>query len=332
MYKKILLITITLTTILFSGCATKVNVTALKPAEINAISKTKRISVVNFKNDSMNLSGKIESKLSDSLIDGKQYFTIVDRNNLENVLKEHRLQNSGMTEDNQIVEAGKITGAQAIISGYATKPSISDSYYTTERTVCNKNKECWNKRIRCTKRTGTLSSVLKITNVESGQIMYSKNYVESNSWNKCNDDRYTLPTLRNISERLAERIANDFTRRLTPSYYRMNIPFLDDADLDYTDKQEDMLEGGIDFIEAGRVDRAEELFEKLINSTNEKSYVAIYNFGVVKEVNGKLNEAKSLYIQADRLTTEPIDEINIALSRINRTIHDKINAEKQINE
>ena len=49
--------------IIMSGCAQKVNIRALEPAEIDRAAKTKKITVVPFENDRVGLSNKIEANL-----------------------------------------------------------------------------------------------------------------------------------------------------------------------------------------------------------------------------------------------------------------------------
>ena len=85
MNKTILLFTTTLFILFISGCAQKVNMRALEPAEIDRAAATKKIAVDSFSNDRVGLSGKIEAKLARFKIDNKSYFTIVSRNDFKKI-------------------------------------------------------------------------------------------------------------------------------------------------------------------------------------------------------------------------------------------------------
>jgi len=98
-----------------SGCAQKVRIKALNPAQIDRATSTKNIAVVRFKNDEVGLSSKIERNLSRFKLENKPFFTVVNRGNINQVLKEQKLQNSGLVETDEIVEVGNLIGAQALI-------------------------------------------------------------------------------------------------------------------------------------------------------------------------------------------------------------------------
>lgn len=102
---------------LLNGCATQVKVRSLEPAEIDRAAALHRIAVLDFKNDSPGLSGKIQTELSDKSLDGKPFFTVVDRKNLSTTLKEQKLQYSGLVKEGKSAELGELLGAQALIWG-----------------------------------------------------------------------------------------------------------------------------------------------------------------------------------------------------------------------
>jgi len=114
MNKTILLFTTMLFILFMAGCAQKVNVRALEPAEIDRAATTKKIAVDSFRNDRVGLSGKIEAKLARFKIDNKSYFTIVSRNDFKKIIEEQKIQNSGLVEQEAVVEIGNLIGAQAL--------------------------------------------------------------------------------------------------------------------------------------------------------------------------------------------------------------------------
>jgi tetratricopeptide (TPR) repeat protein len=105
---------------------------------------------------------------------------------------------------------------------------------------------------------------------------------------------------------------------------------LDDPDLDYTKRQEKLLKVSLEYIEQWRYDKAEQFLGQLIETTNAKSYVALYDMGVLQEAQGKYKEAQEYYEEADHLMIEPVEEINEAVLRIKRLIAKKEKTMEQL--
>ncbi len=323
--KKYINIAMTVFVFLLSGCAQKIGVRALEPAQVDRMSQAKVIAVTDFSYDRVGLSRKIEAKLSNYEIDNKKYFTVVSRNDISKVIAEQKLQNSGLVNDDNIVRVGELIGAQAIISGNVSPVSKQDSYFYEPRVRCA-NKECTEVktyRVRCMKRLIGLSAEIRIVDVAKGDIIFADTFSRSTSFKHCADDSRAIPSKTMVAQRLADDIADEFTYKLTPHYRRFSVKLLEDPDLDYTDEQEKLLEVSLKYIEQGRYDKAEQFLKELIDSTNMKSYVAFYNLGVIKEAQGKYQEAKEYYEYADNLMVEPVEEINEAMIRINSLIAKK---------
>lgn len=332
MQKIILLFLSAVVIFMVSGCAQKVTIRALEPAEIDRAAATKKVAVSNFNNDRIGLSGKIEAKLSRFKIDNKSYFTIVSRNDFNKIVKEQKIQNSGLVDSKAIVEIGNLIGAQAIISGNVGRVSSSDSYFYERRSRCadKKCKELIYYRVRCKKRVIGLSAELRMVDVAQGDIIYADTMNENAVYTHCSDDSRAIPSKETVAQRLANSIANKFVNKLTPHYRNFRVELLDEGDLDYTDEQEKLLEVSLTYIEQGRLDKAERFLIDLIDSTRAQSYVAFYNLGVVKEAEGNYAEAKEYYENADSLMVEPVEEINLAVLRINSLIDKRQRTQAQM--
>ncbi len=332
MNKTILLFTTTLFILFISGCAQKVNMRALEPAEIDRAAATKKIAVTNFNNDRIGLSGKIEAKLARFRIDNKSYFTIVSRNDFNRIVEEQKIQNSGLVDQETVVEIGNLIGAQAIISGNVGRVTSQDSYFYEGRSRCadKKCKELVYYKVQCKKRVVGLSAELRMVDISQGDIIYADTMNRSATYKHCSDDRRALPSREMAAQDLAESIANSFIYKLTPHYRNFRVALLEDPDLDYNDKQEKLLEVSLAYIEQGRFDKAEQFLVELIDSTDSQSYVAFYNLGVVKEAEGNYAEAKEYYENADNLMVEPVEEINAAVIRINSLIEKRKQTQAQL--
>ena len=98
-----------------------------KTAPASAI---KDIAVLPFKNISGNSGCNIEDAVTEMLITElakNKNFHIVERQQLTNVLKETKLQMSGLTDPNNAIKFGKLTGAKYLISGNITLCSSEES-------------------------------------------------------------------------------------------------------------------------------------------------------------------------------------------------------------
>jgi len=331
--RKKIYITLLVFIFLLSGCSQKVGVKALMPAQVDRVSETKIIAVTDFTHDRVGLSRKIEAKLSNFQINNKKYFTVVSRNDINKVIQEQKLQNSGLVNDENIVKVGELIGAQAIISGNVSPVTKQDSYFYESRVRCA-DKKCsklLEYNVRCMKRLVGLSAEIRIVDVTKGDIIFADTLRRSSSFKHCADDSRAIPSKMMVAQRLADDMANDFTYKLTPHYKQFNVKLLEDPDLDYTDEQEKLLKVSLKYIEQGRYDKAERFLKELIDATNMKSYVAFYDLGVIKEAQGKYKEAKEYYEYADDLMVEPVEEINEAVIRINSLIAKRKKTLEQLN-
>lgn len=322
-----------ITALLFlSGCTQKVTIKALEPAAIDRVTVTKRMAVLDFKYDRVGLASKIETSLASSRIENEPFFTMLSRENIHQVIREQKLQNSGLVELEDIVEVGGLIGAQALISGRVGKVSVNDTHHYETRSECadKKCKKLYYYDVHCTQRVTGLSADLKIVDVSKGDIIYADSFSRFAKHKHCRDYQKALPTRASVANSLALRIANDFTYKLTPHYKYFSVYLLEDPDLDYDDMQERLLKNALEYIKHSRFEKAETLLRRLINSTGEQSYVAFYNLGVVKEALGDYEKALSYYKKADDLAIEPVEEINLANVRLHSNIQKHEITQKQM--
>ena len=318
--------------ILFSGCAQKVMIKALEPAEVNRAAITKKISVTPFKNDRIGFANKLEGKLANQFLDGKPYFTVVSKGDFERLVAEQRRQYSGLLDENQAVELGNLLGAQALISGSITSDSLQDTRFYEKRVECV-DKKCTEQReyqVACTKRVIGLGVQIKMVDVERGDIIYGDTLQGEGAWEHCSDDKRVLPSKAQGMDYLSDSLVKDFVYKLTPHYVYFRVALLEDPDMEYTEQQEMLLENALAFIDHNRLDRGETLLQELFIQTGGMSYVAAYNLGVVREAQGQYDDAKRYYEIADGLAMAPVEEINIAINRIEASIRKRKLALEQI--
>ena len=333
--KYFLLIPVTII-LLMTGCAQKVKIKALNPAEVGQMATKKKVAIRAFKNDKVGLSGKIESSIAKYKLDKSRYFTVLSRKDLDKVMAEQKLQSSELMDEATAAKIGALVGAQALINGEIVDAQGTSSAYQVDREKCleyYKKGGCARWRYykqTCKTTQATVSANINIINMETGSLLYGDTFTDNYSGDTCKHSN-VLSTQQALGY-LASRIAKKFVYKLTPQYIYFNVTLLEDIGLDnVSDKDEKSFDFALEYIKAGRFDKAEQILSSIMENTNGKSYAVAYDLGVVKEATGGFDEAKKLYALADSLTIKPNDEVNAAILRIDRLIEKREEAKKQMN-
>ena len=336
MFIKISLISL-LSLIYLTGCAQKVHIRALNPAQVNEMANKKKVAVGQFGHDHIGLSGKIEAEIARQRINKKRYFTLLSRRDMSKILAEQKLQSSELMDEKTTVRVGKMIGAQAIISGDIASANAESSTYYEDRQKCikyDKEKgECVRYkyyRVRCNTTQASVSANINIVNVENGSVIYGDTLSREYDADSCRFGSYGVLSKGQALNRLASSIAKDFVYKLTPNYIYFDVSLLDSIEIDASSEQQDRLDNALKYVEYARYDKAKEILDSLMRELDGKSYVVAYDFGVVNEATGKFKDAQELYELADDLSMEPVKEINAALSRIDDLIQKKEAATAQL--
>lgn len=323
--------------IFLSGCAKKeVVVGVLEPAKVDVLSKKKHIAVSEFRNDRVGLAGRIEANLAKVRIDGKRYFKVVNRQQLKKILAEQKLQSSELIDASTVSRLGRILGVEAMITGEIANASGRSGSYLQNKKECLRyykdGSGCAKWRffkVRCHTISAAISANIDIIDVETATILYGDTYNEAYSADSCKDG--DILSKNQALNSLSDEIAQDFTLKLVPHYLYLRVSLLEELDAENaTDSQEKRFENALKYIEAKRLKRAEEILQTLLDEINGESYVVAYDLGVVKEALGKLQEARRLYELADKKSPEPIEEINRAVLRVEKTIKKRELAKEQM--
>ena len=336
--------------LLVSGCAQKVRIKALQPAEVGAMASKKKVAVSAFKHDSVGLSGKIEAKIANQELDKKRYFTVLSRKDMAKVVAEQKLQSSELMDAATSAKIGKLIGAQAIINGEIASANAESGSYMEDREKClqyYKDGGCARYRyykVKCDTTQASVSANINIVNVETGSIIYGDTISKEYSADSCKAGQTNLGLMMldtgpkqilskgQALNRLASAIANDFVYKLTPNYVYFSVTLIEKIELEkVTDAQAKKLEIALAYIKQSRYDKAKKLLGQLMDSLNGKSYAVAYDLGVVYEATGDFDKAKELYKVADDLTVEPVKEINLAINRIDNLIAKREEAKRQMN-
>jgi len=337
--------------ILATGCAQKVRIKALNPAEVGEMASKKKVAISNFKDDTVGLSGKIEAQISKQKLDKQRYFTVLSRKDMAKVISEQKLQSSELMDEATSAKVGKLIGAQAIINGEIASANAESSSYMEDREKClqyyKDGSGCARYRyykVKCDTTQATVSANINIVNVETGAIIYGDTLSKEYSADSCKAGKssFGLITMdtgpkqilskKQALNRLASAIAAEFVYKLTPNYVYFSVGLIEAIELeDATDAQNKKFEVALQYIKAARYDKSKKLLQGLMDELDGKSYAVAYVYGVIYEATGDFDKAKELYIVADDLTVEPVPEINLAMNRIDGLIEKRDEARKQMN-
>ena len=339
------------TALLMTGCAQKVKIKALNPAEVGEMASKKKVAVSNFRNDTVGLSGKIESEIAKQKLDRKRYFTVLSRQDMAKVIAEQKLQSSELMDEATSAKVGKLIGAQAIINGEIASANAESGAYMEEREKCvsyyKDGSGCARVKyykVRCNTTQAAVSANINIVNIETGSIIYGDTITKEYSADSCKQ----APTLGGLLtldvapkqilsksqalNRLASNIANEFVYKLTPNYVYFTVALIEAIELENAQEAQELkFAQSLEFIKAGRYDKAKSIYEGLMTDFEGQSYAVAYDYGVVYEATGDFNKARDLYQHADGLTVAPVEEINLAINRIDRLIEKRDEARKQMN-
>jgi len=326
----------------FIGCsAKKVTIKATMPAEVNSLTKKRNIAVAPFKNDNINFTGRLESKLASVIINNKPYFHVINRDKIGDVLKELKFQSSDLV-GNKAAKFGKLAGAQVLITGNVKTSTRSGRYQKPEQ-ICaawNKGRCLYYKTVYVTCQTSyaTLNTSINAIDVNTAQVVDAVNISKNYQGDSCKDGGLFGPARilapQQALNRLADEAATEYVNRVAPHYVTIQVSLMDKVEsIDLTDLQEKKFENALTYIEHGRIVKAEQILKQLNEETGEKSYEIAYDLGVIEEALGKLDEAKAAYSLADKIITEtgaePSELVDKAIERINNLIQKRKELEKQ---
>lgn len=343
-YKHLLLAVVCLTLFVVWGCATKVKVNMLQPAQYHEASLTKTVAVLPFSGPGgQEFAAEIEGILAGIGIDDKQYFTLVDRASIDRVVSEMKFSQSGLVDQKTAVKLGKMIGAQGIYTGVVTQNNYDDNPYSERRQTCTRYEQrrdnkgrtyqgaCIQWRyynVRCTKRVANFAVSPKLIDVTTGRIIYSRNLSAMKDSSGCDD---TTPAKSEIVllDEAKKQVEKEFRRDIAPFYVTREISLIDSTDGIESKTAADKLKRGMEYADKGRLDSACELWGEARNLAGN-SYAILYNLGVCAESRGDLDAALSLYKQADRILGKPNDDISLALGRVSEAIKNRSKLKQQL--
>ncbi|MEE9910177.1 MAG: hypothetical protein K4571_00505 [Deltaproteobacteria bacterium] len=330
--------------ILLAGCATKIRVNMLQPAQYHEASLTKAVAVLPFSGPGgREFAAEMESVLAGIGIDDKQYFTLVDRASIDKVVSEMQFSHSGLVDEKTAVKLGKLVGAQGIYTGVVNGNSYDDTHYSERRQTCTQYEQkrddkgrlyqgaCIRWRyyqVSCMKRVANFAVTPRLVDVTTGRVLYSRNLSAMTDSSGCEDTRPVQSEIV-LLEQAKERVKKEFRRDIAPYYVTREIRLMDSTDGIASKEAIDKLKRGLEYADKGRMDSACELWGEARNLA-ANSHALLFNLGVCAESRGDLDAALTLYRQSDRILGKPDDDISLALNRVGQAIKNRGRLKEQL--
>jgi curli biogenesis system outer membrane secretion channel CsgG len=278
------------------ACGTvAVRVPVMKPAEIN-MAPYQSVAIADMSGAG---NRSMTNSLEEALVNTNR-FTVVDRQHMEQVMRELRLSSTDLADPRAAAKLGKVVTAGALIFG-----DVQASY----REVPDENRYKDEKNVTHTsyaiKGETYVRANFKIVDVSTGRLIVARTYEERRDDTNRATDRRPEPIDRIQLENGARRaIVERFMRAIVPHQEYQYANFQKDSDIP-------QLEGGIGWAERGDWKKAQSTFNDAAQAseTNVKLKApqiakCYWNLGLAYEYAGDYEKAEAMINKAYTLSND----------------------------
>ncbi|MCW8833687.1 MAG: CsgG/HfaB family protein, partial [Colwellia sp.] len=309
--------------ILLAGCkstpAAKKSV--VMPAKVAAMQEAKSLAVISvnsanrnwYLNNASSVQPKFESFLTNINVNGKNHFNLVDRTSIDRVIKEQRISSSDNFDEDTATKLGNLVGADILVTANFLVSDLQTSTYKGYEKYCirerksgglmgklggTKCEEYRDRAINCKKHSVTVEFTPKGTSVETGTIVYAKNYKAAAESKKCpNEQNKTLKSGVTLVSESFDNIFRQMRRDIAPYGLMLELHLIEDDKSKMPAIAKQNLAQGMFFVEKDMFERACPKFEQAAASFGQSPAI-MYNMGVCQDMIGDKVAAKAFYERA----------------------------------
>lgn len=249
-----------------------------------------------------------------SMVMETEYYDIMEREKLRQVLEEQNLGMSGVVDEATAARIGAMLGVDALIFGDVTMYDVEDMEMEKTvkerrgtgkyRTVEKKDKKTGEVKqvkeeiyeevfvpYKYWVRKGNVAINFRIVDVESGRLLAA--HSESNSYDSEKDRSFMQKITDSRQMKPKAEILDNLSRSICRKFAKMIAP--------YRTREDRTIEPGpgnigvgVKYAESGLWPEAKEAWEKAIVELPEES-APMYNLGLAYEIEGLLDEAEDAY-------------------------------------
>ena len=288
-----------------------INVPVHKPAQID-ISGIRNIAVVDF--NGPRESGSLASSVLTTTLVQNGFYKVFERDRIAQILQEHQLAQAGVVDESTARQVGQLLGVDALIFGQVISYDVEPDEVGTEKVekkvgtgqyqIVTKGNKKVREEIKKTVivdqeyriRRGTVSVAFRTVNIETGQLLASKESTESYDSGKIVEGRGTLKP--------RDAILNDLLTTITRSFARMISPHVVDEKL-ALEGGKGHLKTGLQYAKNGLWREAQNSFEMSV-AAEPSNPSAYYNLGLAFEVAGEFDKAEKCFQKAIALKNKDL--------------------------
>ena len=216
-------------------------------------------------------------------------FKVVERSNIEGIIREQKLQISGAVATEQAASIGKLAGVQAIVSGkvsYSSKIEKQHQQYKDKKGVTHHN--------YILKKTVKVDVTMKIVSVETAAVIGTKTVARTLTDSK--NSKKSYPSESSLADdgelvlKGLKLLAFPLVAYFSPHYDYASFPIEKVKGKEF--KEKGKVAGKL--LRNGKINEAYFIYKDLFDKDNYNSSIA-YNLGAIYEVIGHFEQAKECY-------------------------------------
>ncbi len=222
-------------------------------------------------------------------------FEIVERSQIAQVMQELQLAQTGAIDEAQAAQVGKMLGVNAIITGTVTV-SCDDRWLKENR----KDKKKGDYTVNCNKRAASAFATIRFINVETGQVIGSKQAQKKEELKKCEGEYgEELPTPETSVDKCLQAVAGELVKYFAPRFEQQKLEF---AKIE-GDQYKRYAETAKNALDQYDLDTAYLQYAAIVEN-DPYNHAALFNVGVLEEAVGNYNKALENYTMAAKLMSK----------------------------
>ncbi len=317
---------------LLSACAAPaLRKDVLRPAQAGEVARLTRLAVKPFEGDhDGRVRAAVESALSSIQVNGRPYFTLIG----EGAPPAQSLGTPLQWSKAGGKKTGPRYGSEGLVQGSVGTHGWRDDSYIEQRREClveDAKGRCqfWgNRNLRCTKRRATFAFTPRITARDTGEVLMSQEFSQTEESSGCPDQNGPIPG-QTLLSRAEDKVMERFRKHVAPHVDTLQIPLVieDNSAMDPAIKL--TLEKGLDLAKDGHPGEACRHF-RAAAARHQAGYATAYLQGACAEFEGELDEAEGFYRQAQSRAGGPLDVAGAGLARVNQARADRDKLDNQL--
>lgn len=315
--------------LLLSACAAPaLKKDVLRPAQAGEVARLTRLTVKPFEGDpDGRVRAAVESTLSSIQVNGWPYFTLVGEG-------APPAQSLGTPMQWTNKGKGPRYGSEGLVQGVVGRNGWRDDYYIEQRREClvddgKGHCQLWgNRNLRCTKRRATFAFTPRITARDTGEILMSQEFSQSEESSGCPDQNGPIGGHALLS-RAEDMVMERFRKHVAPHVDTLQIPLVIEDGSVMAPAVKLTLEKGLELAKGGHAGEACRHF-RAAAAQHASGYATAYLQGACEEYEGDLDTAEDFYRQAQSRAAAPVDVVETGFARIRQARADRGKLDNQL--